>query len=104
MKTDSIAEVGIDHLNQLYVRPSTATFPYIYREAIEVHWDPNGQFLYSPKPREWTYLRWFQQVIRAAELQDYDLRLTLSTTWRNVPPELIADIQRWGSSRTHEAK
>jgi hypothetical protein len=34
-------------------------------------WDPWGQFLYSPKPREWSYAKWFQQITAAAGEQGY---------------------------------
>jgi hypothetical protein len=100
LEIDSIAEVGIDEQERIYVRPSVATFPFIYREAIEVHWEPVRHYLYSPKPREWTYLKWFQHVIHAAALQSSDLRLTPSTVWTNVPEELRAEIQGWFSSQT----
>ena len=49
---DSIAEIGIDEQERIYVRPSRATFPYIYREAVEIHWEPVRRNLHSPKPRE----------------------------------------------------
>jgi hypothetical protein len=103
MTTDSIAEVGIDEQERLYVRPSTATFPYIYREAVEVHWDPNRHYVHSPKPREWTYLQWFQHIIDAAALQSCELRLTPSTIWINIAPELSVEMQRWFSSYTRKA-
>ena len=102
MNADFITEVGIDEQERLYVRPSIATFPYIYREAVEVHWEPVRHHLHSPKPREWTYLQWFQHIIGAAALQSYDLRLTPSTTWTNIPSELSAEMQRWCSSRPPE--
>jgi hypothetical protein len=40
METDSIAEIAIDEVGRLCVRPSTASFPFTWREAMEVHWDP----------------------------------------------------------------
>ena len=95
MTTDSIAEVGIDEQERLYIRPSTATFPYIYREAVEVHWEPNRHHLHSPKPREWTYMQWFQHIIGAAALQSFDLRITDSTVWTNIPDSLRAEMQTW---------
>lgn len=33
MRADTIAAVGIDDGRSLRVKPTTATFPYIYREA-----------------------------------------------------------------------
>jgi hypothetical protein len=56
MEIDNILEIGIDDEGRLYVKPTTTKFPMMYREAIEVHWDSNGDFLYSPKPRNWSYL------------------------------------------------
>lgn len=52
MRTDTIVAVGIDEDGSLWVRPATATFPYIYREAMGVHWDAGRRRLFSPKPRE----------------------------------------------------
>ena len=40
-----------------------------YRTAIEVHWDAEGQFLYSPKPREWTCFDWYKQIIEVAKYE-----------------------------------
>jgi len=53
MQTDLIEAVGIDESGSLWVKPATATFPYIYREAMEVHRDAERACLYSPKPRKW---------------------------------------------------
>jgi hypothetical protein len=94
LKADSIAEVGIDAQERLYVRPAAATFPYIYREAREVHWEPAVGRLHSPKPREWSYARWFQQIIEAADAYGQPLRLTASTVWVNIPNELKTEVER----------
>jgi hypothetical protein len=99
MDADSIAALGIDVEERLFVRPASATFPQIYREAMEVHWDPGSRQLYSAKPREWTYPRWFQQIIHAAAEQGCDLRLTASTAWVDIPAEVKAEIERWNASR-----
>jgi len=29
---------------------------------MEVNWDEDKKVLYSPKPLEWSYQRWFQQI------------------------------------------
>jgi hypothetical protein len=96
MTTDSIAEVGIDEQERLYIRPSTATFPFIYREAVEVHWDPIERFLFSPPPRDWTYLHWFQHIIDTAGI----LFLTPVTIWTNVPDEMRVAMQDWFATRS----
>ena len=66
MAQDDIAEVGIDVVGRLYVRPISTFFDYIYRAAMEVSWDAATRRLLSPKPREWTYLDWFKQTVAAA--------------------------------------
>ena len=52
---------------------------------MEVHWDDHGRFLYSPSPREWSYPRWFQQIV-AAVLGEYgcSLAITPQTQWTNI--------------------
>ncbi len=88
-------EVGIDEAGRLCVAPSSHSFPFIYREAVEVHWDAQGAFLYSPMPREWTYLDWFKQIVSAGELQGCALQLSGDTKWNNVPEELRGEIFEW---------
>ena len=62
MTIDKILEIGIDDKERLFIRPEKERFTLIYRAATEIHWDINGLFLYSPKPREWTYFDWFKQI------------------------------------------
>jgi hypothetical protein len=62
MLRDSIEALGIAPDGSPWVRPANATFPYIYREAMEVHWDADRRCLYGPKPREWSYIDWFKQI------------------------------------------
>ena len=59
-RQDEIVEVGIDKNERLFIQPKNERFTLIYRTATEVHWDDKGHFLYSPKPRDWTYLEWFR--------------------------------------------
>ena len=63
---DFVAEIGIDPEGRLYIRPYESSFEFIYREAMEVHWDADTRRLISPKPRQWTYVDWFRQIISAA--------------------------------------
>jgi hypothetical protein len=39
VQADVIEALGISEDGALWVKPATATFPFIYREAMEVHWD-----------------------------------------------------------------
>lgn len=71
------------------------TYPMIYREAVEVHWDAKGRYLYSPKPREWSYLDWFRHIVDTAG----DLVLSPDTRWRNIPDSLRSDAEEWMKTR-----
>ncbi|NDK39742.1 hypothetical protein DT603_12905 [Pseudoxanthomonas gei] len=92
MKRDMIAELEIDTRGNLHVVPATHAFPYIYREAMEVHWDPVRRSLCSPRPREWSYSRWLQQILAAALEQGCELRLAATTKWLNVDPGVKAEL------------
>jgi hypothetical protein len=94
MTEDAIAEVGIDEEHRLFVRPSSMAFPHIWRAAMEVYWDEEQKRLFSPKPREWTYEKWFNQIIWAAA-NEYGawLRLTPETAWSGISDELRAQLQ-----------
>jgi hypothetical protein len=83
---DEILEVKIGADGKLLVRPQVCTFPHVYRAAMEVGWDPDNRTLFSPKPREWSYLRWFQQIVSAVA-DEYGVRLAITsqTTWSDVP-------------------
>jgi hypothetical protein len=63
MKTDSISEISIDNEERLRVYPASTTYDHIYRSATEVHWNPGGKYLYSPRPREWSYFDWYTQIV-----------------------------------------
>ena len=88
MRSDPIEAVGIDETGSLWVKPTTETFPYIYREAMEVHWDEKRRCLFSPKPRRWSYADWFKQMSDAARAQGVTLTVAQTTKWSNVDADL----------------
>ena len=88
MERDEIIEIGIDNKERLYLKPLSKKFPYIYREAAEVNWDPKGNLLYSPKPREWSYLDWYKHIVDVAASQACELFLSHNTNWINIQDEL----------------
>lgn len=94
MEEDEIIEIGIDKKERLYLKPQSKKFPYIYREAAEVNWEPTGNFLYSPKPREWSYLDWYKHMVDVAALQSCELFITNNTRWINIPKDLRAKIKQ----------
>jgi hypothetical protein len=93
MNTDRIAEVRIDASGRLCVLPETNSFPFVYRAGMEVNWDEEGKYLYSPPPREWPYIRWFQQIIAAVK-GEYGcvLAITPETLWHNIDNTLKMSI------------
>ncbi len=94
MKIDEISEIGIDDQERLFIKPSKERFTLIYRTATEVHWDSNDFFLYSPKPRDWSYLDWFIHIMRVTETEcNCRLILTEKTKWINIDEELKEKIK-----------
>ena len=93
MTTDNIMENGIDNKERIYIKPETEHFEFIYRAAAEVGWDDKEHFLYSPKPKEWTYFDWYRQIIMATK-DEYGCQLVLTdkTQWTNIPNELKDQI------------
>ncbi len=94
MTQDDIIEIGIDKSDRLYIKPKTEKFSMIYRSAAEVHWDSVGLFLYSPKPRDWSYLDWYKHMTSLIKT-DCNCQLTLSenTIWVNIDESLKNEIQ-----------
>lgn len=92
MMQDQVTEIGIDEQERLYIIPASVKFPYIYREAMEVNWDEERGCLYSPKPKEWSYVKWYKQIISALHQQDCNLLISNKTTWINIPEQLKVEI------------
>jgi len=87
MRNDVISEIGIDKEDRLYIKPLHEEFPFIYREAMGVHWDSDRHVLFSSKPQEWSYLNWYVQIISAAKEQGVILSLSSNTVWQNISDE-----------------
>jgi len=66
LKRDVIKKVEIDALDRLNISPEEQKFTQICRIATQVHWDPQNQTLYSPKPTDWTYVDWYNHIIKVA--------------------------------------
>ena len=93
MQPDFIESLGISEDGSLWLKPAKAKFPFIYLEAMEVHWDEQRSRLYSPEPREWSYPDWAKQILAAARGQGVELVLGPSTDWTNIDPKLRTLIQ-----------
>jgi hypothetical protein len=102
-REDVIAEIAVDGEGRLCVSPSSAAFPYVYREAMEVDWNPSGGFLFAPPRRKggsWQLARWFQQIVAAAREQGCDLVVGPDTRWRNVPEAIEQEIRELARVRS----
>jgi Integron Cassette Protein Hfx_Cass5 len=94
MPTDPIEAIGIDFNGSLWVKPATATFPFMYRAAMGVQWDEHRRCLYAPKPREWTYLDWFRQIRKeAADECREALEITPATAWDGIDATLRSAME-----------
>ena len=95
MQKDKITKIEIDNSGRLHVKPEKAKFIMIYRTATEVHWDDKKLTLYSPKPRDWSYLDWYRHITEIAETEcSVKLELTDNTDWINIPIELKNEITK----------
>lgn len=99
IQPDLIVEVGIDRKERLYVKPKNKSYPMIYREAVEVHWDQEGRFLYSSKPREWSYFDWFTHILSVADPFADSLMISEETKWKEIPEKLRSKIEAWMTDR-----
>lgn len=98
--TVHIAAISISPSGGLVVTPvreGRGDFSYIYRAANGIGWDADTRSLITPRPEEYTYGDWFEQVCRAVR-QEYgqELVLSLHTEWVNIPDDIRSDIARRG--------
>jgi len=100
MENDNILEIGINSDEGLYLKPTSLEFPYMYREAMEVHWNEKENYLYSPKPKKWSYCEWYKQIQAAAKEQSANLIITKETEWVNISEELKNEILETNNENT----
>ena len=93
MRTERIAEVGMDDEGKVFVRPVSGSFEYIYRAGMEIYWNESTKRLSHPAQRDWSPARWVRQIV-AAMASEYHvlLELTDETVWSNVSHDLCAEI------------
>jgi hypothetical protein len=90
---DNIAEIFIDGIGRLCIKPEKEKFVMIYRSATEVHWDANRNLLYSSKPREWTYFNWYKHIVSTIFTEcNCRLKITNHTKWVSISEDLKEDI------------
>jgi len=92
MKTDFIKEIKIDQSGQLCIFPEKERFTMIFTLAKEVNWDNVQYYLYSPIPREWSYLEWYKHIVSVAKECNVTLVLNNNTILTNIPASLSNEI------------
>jgi hypothetical protein len=92
VKRDNIKEIKIDDSGRLCITPEKEKFAIVFMAEMEVSWDRKDLFLYSPKPREWSYFDWYLQILTAAKKCNCQLYLTDKTSWVSIPIALKEQI------------
>ena len=99
-----INEVRISEDGKLFIKPTSnpsKVFKFVYRAAMEVYWDEDTQCFYTPKPREWTYLDWYKQVLAAVVSEmGVQLSITENTDWKNIPVKVQQEIEQYDNEKT----
>ncbi len=94
MTKETIKEIGIDEEGKLFILPKESKFQYIYREAMGVKWNSGTSKVESPIPKEWSHLKWFEQITEACSNQGVDLEVTEETLWSNISSDLMEQINK----------
>ena len=85
MKIEPILKIWIDKSNRLCIQSTETTFELIYRSTMGVQWNNEHLFMYSQIMGSWSPVDWFNQMLRAVEVE-YGLCLfiTEKTEWENI--------------------
>lgn len=85
MKTEIIDKILIDNSGTLCIKPHKLVFDMIYRSAMGVHWNDNEFFLYHHSKGSWSVIQWYQQIIKAVNIE-YGINLVINqkTKWENI--------------------
>ena len=96
MRAVEVSEIWINE-GRLCVRladPSVDLTHIVRASASGVLWDAQARAVCSPAPREWSYAKWFVQIVDDARNEyDVDLVLVDSTVWRDISTESRASIE-----------
>ena len=88
MRAETIAAVWIDDGGSLWVKPATATFPYIYREAMEVPWDAERLCLSAPSRASGRTCGGSSRLEMPRASKASSWRSGQTTSWAGIDPEL----------------
>ena len=90
-----IEKVYLDNDQILFVKPKSYSFDKVYRSAMGVDWDEHKCCLYQAHPsREWSILRWFDQILLAVK-NEYGITLKVcsDTNYENIGFEVQKSIE-----------
>lgn len=100
MTDENIEEIAIDASGGLIVRPERSSFSDLYQAgAFGFRWDDATAALASPKPKEWSYLNWFEHML-AVIANNYGtaLKTAYSTKWTSVPAGVREELEAFSTS------
>jgi hypothetical protein len=100
MRSVPVAEIAVTS-GLVHVTPQVSSpegFEYIYRSATGVRWLP-AERCFAPAQRgALTHGAWFREIAAAAAGEyGVNLQITPATRWREVPDEVRAEIESYGS-------
>ena len=91
---EKIEKIFIDSKGLLCVKPEKQSFDLIYRSAMGVHWECEGNYLVHSISTEWSTAQWYKQILDAVKAE-YGVMLlaTDKTLYENVDEEMIISIK-----------
>jgi len=97
MKSVDITEISILETGELLVKPKENKdniFQFIYRTATGVNWDEQSQCFKTPKPKEWSYQDWYENIISSViDEIGIELKITSNTKYYNISNNLKESIK-----------
>ena len=100
MNTESIKKIWIDNQYRLCVKPQKETYEQIYRSAMDVHWNQEKCYLYTPSNSSRSPFEWFNQIVLAVKTEyGSQLYITEETQWENIKESLKTAIYMVGTTQ-----
>lgn len=97
MKHVEIVKISILNSGELEVRPIENwknLFQFIYRAATGVHWNEKTQSFFTPKPKQFSYSEWYENIISSVSSEiGVKLETTHRTTYKNIPKTLKEKLE-----------
>ena len=89
MEHIEVSKIEILGSGELSVTPSVNwnnMFQSIYRAASGVAWNEATNSFVTPKPKEWSYIDWYENLVASVVSEmGINLKIAPNTEWINVP-------------------